>query len=113
MKILASISILWLGTTLAGQDLASQEHQLEAKGDAVGARQLLQRAARNAPNDPATLLAYAEFLDCYRDPETRPTYEKALALLDGASNRARNSWPSGVLATTKGAHSSKSSTAKG
>ncbi|MGC9970396.1 MAG: hypothetical protein ABSE56_07385 [Bryobacteraceae bacterium] len=89
MKILAAISILWIGSTLAGQDLSSQARQLEARGDAAGARQLLQRAARNSSNDPAALLSYAEFLDCYHDPETRPTLEKALALLDGPSNQAR------------------------
>ncbi|MGA2324655.1 MAG: hypothetical protein ABSH05_00065 [Bryobacteraceae bacterium] len=89
MRITAAISILWLGSTLAGQDLASQAQQLEAKGDALGALQLLQRAARSSPKDPAALLSYAEYLDYYHDPESRPNYEKALALLDGPANQAR------------------------
>jgi hypothetical protein len=89
MKFLAAFSVLWIGSTLAGQDLIGQARQLEAKGDAAGARQLLQREARNSPNNPTALLHYAEFLDCYHDPEARPTFEKALALLDGPSNQAR------------------------
>jgi hypothetical protein len=80
---------LGLASLVAGQDLAVQAQELEGRGDAVAARQLLQRAARNAPDDPSAVLSYAEFLDRYNDPETRSNYEKALALLTGPANAAR------------------------
>ncbi len=88
---LASISVVWVGlaSVVAGQDLSVQAQQLEAKGDAIIARQMLQRAARNAPEDASVQLTYAEFLDRYNDPETRTNYEKALALLAGPANAER------------------------
>jgi hypothetical protein len=75
------------GQNLAGQDLAKQAWQLEAKGDAAEARAQLQRAAEARPNDPLALQAYAEFLDHHRDQATRESYEKLRQLLgrNGAS----------------------------
>ncbi|HOL72967.1 MAG TPA: hypothetical protein PLA43_14565 [Bryobacteraceae bacterium] len=78
-----------LVSCLVAQDTQIQVQQMEQRGDAVTVRQLLQRAARNAPDDPSALLNYAEFLDRYNDPETRANYEKALALLNGPANAAR------------------------
>lgn len=79
-----------LGSSLNGQDPAGEARALERKGDALEARAVLQKAARNAPSDAATLTAYAEFLDRYDDPETRDTYMKALdALPDSSNARAR------------------------
>ncbi len=88
---LASLSLVWVGlaSVAAGQDLLNQAQQLEARGDAIAARQLLRRAARNAPEDAPALLSYAEFLDRYHDPETRTNYEKALARLSGAEDASR------------------------
>jgi hypothetical protein len=81
-----SVVVVGLASVVAGQDISNQAQQLEAKGDAIAARQLLQRAARNAPENASALLSYAEFLDRYNDPETRTNYEKALARLNGASD---------------------------
>ena len=88
---LASISVIWVGlaSLLVGQDLSVQAQQVEERGDAAATRQLLQRAARNAPDDSSVLLRYAEFLDRYNDPETRANYEKALALLTGPADAAK------------------------
>jgi hypothetical protein len=85
MKGFASISLLAIGLSplAAAENSAEQARQLEAKGDAMAARVLLQRAARDNPDDAAEVTAYAEFLDRYHDPETRATYEKALGLLEG------------------------------
>lgn len=89
MKAFASVSLLLLGWSSGGfgQDALAQAQRLERSGDPLGARLLLQRAARNAPDNPQTLLGYAEFLDRYSDPETRPTYEKLLALLSRSADR--------------------------
>ena len=85
MKLVASIALLLLGwiPAVLAQDAVSQARQLEKSGDALGARVRLQRAAQNAPQDEQILEAYAEFLDRYNDPETRPVYEKLLELLSG------------------------------
>ncbi len=91
MKGFASITIFALGlagTLASAADLGQQAQQLESKGDALGARALLQRAARQSPTDAATVLAYAEFLDRYRDPEAKTNYEKALPLLSGERRAA-------------------------
>ncbi len=71
------------------QPLAEQARQLERKGDAPAARQLLQRAVRNAPQDTEALAAYAEFLDRYRDPEARKAYQRLLDALGSADRRRR------------------------
>ena len=89
MKFFTAVAVLWMASTLAAQDPAEQAQRLEEKGDATGARQLLQHAANAAATDVGPLVAYAEFLERYRDPDTRTAYEKALTLLEGASNQAR------------------------
>ncbi len=83
--------MIWVGlaSLLVGQDLSVRAQQVEERGDAAATRQLLQRAARNAPDDSSVLLRYAEFLDRYNDPETRANYEKALALLTGPADAAK------------------------
>jgi hypothetical protein len=89
MKFFTAVAVLWMASTLAAQDLAEQAQRLEERGDATAARQLLERAARSAAQDAGPVLAYAEFLESYRDPNTRRAYEKALTLLEGASNQVR------------------------
>ena len=79
MKFFTAVAVLWMASTLAAQDPAEQAQRLEEKGDATGARQLLQHAANAAATDVGPLVAYAEFLERYRDPDTRAAYEKALA----------------------------------
>src|SRR3954468_22975166 len=73
--------------TLAGQDFIGEAWKLEAKGEAVEARDQLQKAAEAAPNNPLALEAYAEFLDRHRDPDARKAYANLDQLLsrNGAS----------------------------
>ena len=65
------------------QDLGSRAWQLEAKGDAVGAKTLLHREAQAGAATPDTLRVYAEFLDRHHDPSARPAYEKLAAAAAG------------------------------
>ncbi len=73
---------------LTGQDVVARARELERRGEAVEARQLLRRAAENAPHDAAVLSAYAEFLDRYRDPAAREVYDKLLGLLNRSDQRS-------------------------
>src|ERR1700693_5779345 len=74
-----------------GQDFSGEAWQLEAKGDAMEARDRLQRAVEGAPNNPLALQAYAEFLDRHRAPEARQAYINLDQLLsrNGASAAER------------------------
>src|SRR5579872_1050882 len=72
--------VLGLGECVLADDLSSQAWQLESKGDAAGALEILQRAAQSEPQDTAALRDYAEFLDLHRDPEARAIYQKLLAV---------------------------------
>jgi hypothetical protein len=82
--LLATLSLLTLSSAVSGQDPAAEARALERKGDAMAARELLQKAARKAPDDTTALVRYAEFLDRYDDPETREVYQKVLASLKEA-----------------------------
>ncbi|HWR49892.1 MAG TPA: hypothetical protein VN428_02225, partial [Bryobacteraceae bacterium] len=73
---------------MAASGVPEQARDLERKGDAMGAWRPLQNAARESPQDAEVVLAYAEFLDRYRDPEARPNYESALPLFTGAKRTA-------------------------
>jgi hypothetical protein len=83
--LLAALSAAWPALS---QSPVEQARQAERSGDAPAARRLLERAARNAPGDPALLAAYAEFLDRYRDPEARRAYQRLLEAL-GPAERSR------------------------
>ncbi len=61
-------------------ELASQVRQMESRGELRDARQLLDRAVRENPRDPGTLLLRARFLDTRRDPGALAAYEALLAL---------------------------------
>ena len=90
MRIIGVVLVsLGIAVALNGDDLARRAWDLESKGDAAAARELLQNAARGT-SDVQAWRAYAEFLDRHRDPATRAAYEKALGFLpDGsASDRA-------------------------
>ncbi len=69
-------------------ETVDRARQLEANGEALAARVLLQREARDS-RDPASIAAYAEFLDRYNDPETRSNYEKLLSVLSSSPDDAR------------------------
>src|SRR5712691_5036931 len=60
----------------SAQDLVGEAWQLESKGEALQARDRLQKAVGAAPNDAGALRAYAEFLDRHRDPGAREIYAK-------------------------------------
>ncbi len=68
------LSIVGMG--ISAQDPAGESWQLESKGEAMQARERLQKAADASPQNPAALRAYAEFLDRHRDPATRGVYIK-------------------------------------
>jgi hypothetical protein len=65
-------------------DLRLQAWQLESKGDAAAARDLLQRSAQSAAPAPGALRAWAEYLDRHHDPAAREAWEKTLAASSGA-----------------------------
>ena len=64
------------GMCIPAQDFAGETWQLESKGDAIQARERLQKAADASPHDVTALRAYAEFLDRHRDPSARVVYAK-------------------------------------
>jgi hypothetical protein len=73
---------------IQAQDLRERARQMEVKGDAAGARALLQQSADATPTNPAAVRAYAEFLDRHRDPDAREAYEKLLPMTQGAERTA-------------------------
>jgi len=82
MKTLVTVFTSFLGLSLAiAQDLHTRAWQLEAKGDAVGARDFLEKAAQ--AGTPDALQAYGEFLDRHRDPAARDILEKLLNASQG------------------------------
>jgi hypothetical protein len=71
-----AIFLILSGTYIPAQDFAGETWQLESKGDAMQARERLQKAADTSPHDVSALRAYAEFLDRHRDPAARAFYVK-------------------------------------
>jgi len=85
----ALIVLACAAPALLGYQSSDQIQQMEASGDSAGARTVLARAARDNPDDPVALTAYAEFLERYDDPGARDAYSKALAALRKSGNTAR------------------------
>ncbi|MBI1895330.1 MAG: hypothetical protein HYS04_02165 [Acidobacteria bacterium] len=81
--------LVFTSVTALGQsnDLLAQVRQQENQGKAMEALALLKRGSEGS--DPTAILAYAEFLDRYRDPEARNQYERALRLLSSPEQRTR------------------------
>jgi len=73
-----------LSCGLWAQDLSDRAWQLESKGDAAGARALLEEAANATPVTPGAMKAYADFLDRHRDPAAAEAYERLLTVTEGA-----------------------------
>ncbi|MCX6637985.1 MAG: hypothetical protein NT090_23255, partial [Acidobacteria bacterium] len=73
------LALMTVGICLGADDSVSQARQLEAKGDTLGARAALERAARAPSAETGVLAAYAEFLDRRKEPGARQAYERALA----------------------------------
>jgi hypothetical protein len=76
----ASIGVA-LGVAQAADDFTTQAWQMESKGEAVEARDYLQRAAQTGGVDAK--LAYAQFLDRHRDPAAREAYENVWKVAKG------------------------------
>jgi hypothetical protein len=77
-------SALFLGAfslIYAADDLGLRAWQMEGKGDAVGAREFLQRESQSGT--PEALQAYAEFLDRHHNPLARDAYQKLLNAVQG------------------------------
>jgi hypothetical protein len=75
-----SVAALGLAVLVQSQDLGRRAWDLESKGDALAAQELLQRAAQGT-SDAQAWRAYAVFLDRHDDPGAREAYEKALSFL--------------------------------
>jgi len=89
--IVAGFGLIGTGLTptLIAQDWGAQAWELESKGDASSARELLEKAIRTSPNDAASLRAYAEFLQRHRDPGARDIYIRALATYPASAKSDR------------------------
>src|SRR5580698_8412688 len=70
-----------IGVAQAADDFTTHAWQIESKGDAVEARDYLQRAAQTGGVDAK--LAYAQFLDRHRDPAAREAYENVWQVAKG------------------------------
>ena len=66
--------------SISGQDLGTQAWQLKQRGEANGARELLEASVKNSPNSVGAWKAYAEFLDRHGDAAARKSYEKLHSL---------------------------------
>ena len=91
MKALRAALLLSFGFAagIHGSDSLERARQLEQSGEAAQARDLLARAARQAPSSGAALSDYAEFLDRYGDPARADAYAKLLVLLDKSGDRLK------------------------
>ncbi len=86
MRLLSVLSTLGRGAAClflgiaqaqnAAPDLAREAGQLEAKGEAAQAADLLSQAALRSPDNPAVLRAYADYLGRHNDRGARAAYEK-------------------------------------
>ena len=83
---IAFLAAFSMACVAGAQDLSLRAWQMESKGEAAAARELLQREAESRSATVGVLRAYAEFLDQHRDPGTREAYEK---LLNAASREER------------------------
>ncbi len=76
-----------IGGAAQADELSDRAWQLESRGDAAGARELLRQAAQSGSATVGTLRDYAEFLDRHHDPATRAVYQRLLASATTAENR--------------------------
>ena len=84
--ITLTVSVFALSFCASADDLSLRAWQLEIKGDAAGARELLERSAQSGAVD--SLQAYAQFLDRHHDPAAREAYEKLLNAAQGEHRAA-------------------------
>jgi hypothetical protein len=84
----AIICIGLVGAPAVAQDPVSQAARLEASGDSLGARRVLEEAAQSPGASASTLEAFARFLDSYRAPGAHDAWVKAAAQLTGSRKTA-------------------------
>ena len=91
MKALGAVFSLWIGVTagLAGQDLGVRAWDLERRGDAGTAREMLEKATHDNPADAGALRAYAEFLERHGDAAARDAFSRLLALYPATAKSDR------------------------
>src|ERR1035441_2212832 len=90
MKCFTALAVF--GLALASPALNSAQNQareMEAAGDAAGARAALAQTVEAQPNSIPALNAYAEFLDQYGDPASREAFCRLVAVLARSGNKAR------------------------
>ncbi len=73
---------------VSGEDWTSKAWELERRGDAAGAHELLEKAVRSSSNDPSAVSAYADFLERHGDPGARDQYQRLLGMFSGGAERA-------------------------
>jgi hypothetical protein len=86
-----ALTLIGLGlATRSGtaQGLGDEVWRLETRGEAKQAQVRLQQAANARGANAAALLAYAEFLDRYRDPGARDAYAALAQLLERTNGPA-------------------------
>ena len=82
MKTTAAIFAATVLSSLAlAQDPLQQAWQLELKGDAPAARDLLDRVIQTSPANYSYVRAYAEMLERYRNPAAKDAYQKTLEIM--------------------------------
>jgi hypothetical protein len=82
------LSCLATGVGVAGS-LSAQARQLENRGDARGARALLERAAQGSSASVDALMDYADFLGRHNDPAAMAVYAKAAQAAEKAGDQQR------------------------
>jgi len=87
MRALVIVFLISTVTSHA-QDLGARARQLEQRGDAAGARNLLRQGAQSSTNADS-LAAYAEFLDQHNDPDARRAYGQLAEALRRSGAGAR------------------------
>lgn len=85
MGTLCSLTLAW-----SADHLSDRVRDMEARGQGRAARQMLEDAVKTAPDDAASLSAYAEFLDLRRDPGARAAYEKLLTAAGPTTSTGKN-----------------------
>ncbi len=97
MKRIIGLVFVAASCLFAAPESVERARELERGGQALDARAAFAQAVAEAPSDPETLLAYAEFLDRYADPDRTDAYRKALAAASGDEQKRRLSWRLAVL----------------
>lgn len=89
MRSSAAVAVLSLlfGSAAWADETSDRAAQLEASGDAAGARQVLGKAAQSTPTNLAALSSYAAFLERYGDPEARAAYRQLLTQSNKAGDK--------------------------